>query len=177
MAPIYLQEQGIGFGYSQFIDYFRKICESHIKEKRATQFAFVFYNMTDRTISNALNSENGFNRINDVSGNEVTIFYLHDSASGKISESFNKKFLKELRINDQANLPCIAFFRIYNENLEDISIHSIDQNTNESFMVIEQICRIIKKEKQNKKKEGNISALTDVLKIPFEIFMKKISKM
>lgn len=175
MAPIYLQQQGIGFGYSQFIEYFTKICAEHIEQKRATQFAFMFYNMTDDTVSKALSSESGFNKINETSGTEVTVFYLHNSAPNEISESFNRKFLKELGITNQANLPCIAFFRINKNHIEDVSIHSIDERITEPFMVVEQICRFIKAEKQNQKKEGDISGLTDILRISLTLFLKNIS--
>lgn len=37
--------------------------------------------------------------------------------------NFNKKLAEDLRGEDQAVLPCIVFFRVHAENIEDVLIY------------------------------------------------------
>jgi hypothetical protein len=106
----------------------------------------------------------------------VTLFYLHDDDAQKLSGAFNRRFLGALGIAEQIRPPCIAFFRVYKGLLEDISIHSIDERTQEPHMVVEQLRRLVAADIAQRKKEGDLSGLKVIADaIPLVKFLRQIA--
>src|SRR3546814_14406417 len=67
--------------------------------------------MSHHTIRNALKDADGFNRLHDRTAKDVTLFYLHAEAVSLHWEDFNRRFMELLGIEEQAEIPCMVFFR------------------------------------------------------------------
>ena len=93
---------GQGLGHDDFKKRFKEICEEHLREKRARIFAFVFYDMTHGTVREALKGADGFRRLDETSGKDVSFFYLHDRAVDRFGDSFNRRFMRALSVTRQA---------------------------------------------------------------------------
>jgi hypothetical protein len=104
MVPIQMQAgaRGVGMGYEQFVETFAEICQEHLAASRARILAFVFYDMENSTVRRALREADGFHRLNQLTGKEISLFYLHDSAAYARWSSFNRVFMDALGIADQA---------------------------------------------------------------------------
>lgn len=161
MAPILLQdgEHGIGLGYDEFKDRFQEICEQHLDEKRAKAFAFVFCDFGRSVTASVLHSERGFNALNDLSGSEMTVFYLHLRAREIATESFNAHFLHVLGVREQVPPPCVVCFRVCDKGVEDVAFRPIDERTGDPVLVLEQIKRHLQSYLKEMGKQGDLSAL------------------
>ena len=53
------------------------LCEKHRKEKRALAFAFVLYDFENPQILKILNDEIYWNALNSISGQYLSIYYIH----------------------------------------------------------------------------------------------------
>jgi hypothetical protein len=162
MFTVFLQgaDRGVGMGYEEFVSEFERICEVHFREKRARAFAFVFYDMTDGPVRKALKSERGYQILNEASGKDLTLFYLHSEATRDRAKQFNDKFLKALNVNEQVAPPCIVFFRISGKNIEDVALNSIDSETEDLYLIIEEMRRHIVSYVEGINEQGNLSGLT-----------------
>lgn len=127
MIPIYEQGSGngIGHGFQSFFRRFDEICSEHLAEGRARSFAFIFYDFTDQVIRKILKNQGVFAQLDRLSGNELSVFYLH---AGKMAtvEAFNTHFFSTLGIEDQATLPCVVFFRVHEGAIEDVEIAQLE---------------------------------------------------
>lgn len=161
MAPILLQDgvHGIGLGYDEFKERFQAICEQHLKEKRAKAFAFVFFDFGRGLTASVLHSGSGFRELNDLSGNEMTIFYLHVNAHEIAGKGFNAHFLKILGVDEQAPPPCVVCFRVCDGEVDDVAFHHIDERTGDAVLVLEQIRRHVKYYLAEIGRQGDLSAL------------------
>lgn len=153
-------DRGIGMGYEEFIKEFEGICEEHLQSGRARSFGFLFYNMANSFIHNALGQPRGFEILNEASGQEMTLFHLHSEAIHSYANDFNDKFLNVLNVNGQASLPCIVFFRVYKRTIEEIDIRNLDHETEEPHHIIEELRRHIAEYNGRVKSEGNLSGIT-----------------
>ncbi|WP_392587915.1 hypothetical protein [Serratia ureilytica] len=151
-----------GMGDSEFVDAFEDICKGHVQEKRARAFAFIFYNMNDGVIRNALKSARGFEILNAQTAHDLTLFYLHSNAIDSYAENFNQKFMETLNISEQAAPPCIVFFRVNEEEIVDIAFESIDDETTDEHLIVEELRRNIAKYIDGMNAEGNYTAITSV---------------
>ena len=131
MIPIYEQGQGrgIGRGIESFIKRFDEICAQHIKDKQAKAFAFIFYDFRDEDIKRILRDQGVFAQLDRLSGNNLSLFYLHTSSedvrrSYRIRR-FNNFFLEKLGIED-AKTPCVVFFRLTNDQIEDVEVVQLE---------------------------------------------------
>ncbi len=127
MIPIYEQGSGngIGHGLSSFIRRFDEICTEHLSKGRAKSFAFIFYDFTDQDICKILSNQGVFAQIDRLSGKELSVFYLH--AETKVTvEMFNAHFFSVLGIESQATLPCVVFFRVREDAIEDVEIAQLE---------------------------------------------------
>ncbi len=160
MCPIFLQdgEHGIGLPYEEFKQRFEAICEEHLKEKRAKAFSFVFCDFGQGLTASALQGPHGFGILNEVSGNEMTVFYLHVQSYG-LAVPFNRHFLKELGVEDQVKPPCIVCFREYKGAIDDVAFHVIDERSGDPVLVVEQVRRHVTRYLSEMKKQGDASAL------------------
>ena len=53
------------------------VCEKHRKENRALAFAFILYNFENPQIFKILNDRNYWNALNTISGQYLSIYYIH----------------------------------------------------------------------------------------------------
>lgn len=142
MIPIYEQDQGksIGYGLDSFIGRFDSICKEHIQNKRSKAFAFIFYDFVDRDLKRIVTDQGVFAKLDCLSGNNLSLFYLHAGTRHAI-ERFNAVFLTKLGI-EGATTPCVVFFRLKDDRFEDIAVAQLDHTDlvhgfNELYGVIE----------------------------------------
>lgn len=162
MHPIQMQEgdRGIGMGYAAFIDRFDAICREHLHDGRARAFAFVFYDMTNGVVRRALNNAHGFRILHEKTGKDITLFYLHDHAIEAHWRNFNKTFMEALGVGDQAVPPCMVFFRVHEEDIEDVSIYRIDEQTTDPILVAAELEQYVNDAIKRLSAEGDVSALS-----------------
>jgi len=162
MAPIFEQVSGHGrgHGHDEFVARFREICEEHLRDKRARAFAFVFYDPYHETVREALREAHGFVRLDETSGKDITLFYLHDRTVDRHWRGFNEKFLDAMNIADQATLPCMVVFRFENGGFTDGSIFPLDYENKDAVTVANDMVHYLRATIETMKKEGDPSALT-----------------
>lgn len=160
MAPIFkgTGEHGIGYGHADFVEDFARICQSHLSEGRAQSFAMIFYNVHDDRVWEAVNSPDGFRILNQESGANMTVFYL-DASGRSLSTKFNRTFMSQLGVWDQVHPPCIVFFRVSDDQVEDVSFARID-GEKEPHIIIEQLRRRIHERSREIRGQGDLSALS-----------------
>lgn len=127
MIPIYEQGGGNGIGHERtsFIDRFEEICTEHLSEGRAKSFAFIFYDFTDQAIRKILKNQGVFAKLDRLSGKELSVFYLHAGTKATV-QAFNAHFFGALDIEGQATLPCVVFFRVREDAIEDVEIAQLE---------------------------------------------------
>jgi hypothetical protein len=153
-------DRGIGMGYTAFIDRFKAICQEHLHEGRARAFAFVFYDMTHGVVRQALRDAHGFRLLHEKTGKDITLFYLHDRAVEAHWRSFNKMFMEALGIEDQMVPPCMVFFRVHGEDIEDVSIYHIDEQTTDPVLVAAEFEQYVDDAIKHLNAEGRVFALS-----------------
>jgi len=127
MIPIYEQDDGRGIGHNldSFMERFEDICRQHLTDGRAKVFAFIFYDFTDESLRHILRDQGAFAKLDRLSGNNLSIFYLHTGTRHAI-ERFNEEFLTKLEIEDYAIPPCVVFFKQDGESFNEISVAQLD---------------------------------------------------
>ncbi len=127
MIPIYElgSGNGIGHGLSSFLRRFDQICTEHLRKNRAKSFAFIFYDFTDQAIQKILKNEGVFAQLDRLSGEELSVFYLHARTKTTV-EAFNAHFIDTLGIEGRATLPCVVFFRVREGAIVDVEIAQLD---------------------------------------------------
>jgi len=162
MFPIHLREgpHGIGMNYREFVERFYAICQEHMDEGHAKSFAFIFCNMGNGAVIRALDSEQGFTTLNMASDHDMTVFYLHAESAQHLTPSFNSRFLELLNVADQAVSPCIVFFEVYRDSIENAEIQPIDDRLGREYLIIEQIRRLIAKRIKSDKQASPVNPLT-----------------
>src|SRR5260221_8764507 len=143
MIPIYEQGKGKGIGHTfdTFLSRFIEICEGQLEDGRSKAFAFILYDFTDKRIKEVLRNQGVFTRLDRLSGNELSVFYL-DSDNKRLLYSFNDTFLKVFDVPQTRILPFVMFFKIINRDAKDVEIIELEQSNimfafNELYEVIE----------------------------------------
>ncbi|NUF17402.1 hypothetical protein, partial [Acinetobacter lactucae] len=113
---------GIGCDINTFLTHFYTIASHHIRMRRAKNFAFIFYDFTDKEFKRVLKREGIFARLDRLSGNDMTIFYIHTGSSMETMHKFNQKFMQLFGLQKDSPLPCIVFCRTDDTGFRDISI-------------------------------------------------------
>ncbi|MGB6103065.1 MAG: hypothetical protein WBF88_04355 [Pusillimonas sp.] len=166
--------RGVGMGYEEFRQEFARVCEKHLQSGRARSFGFIFYNMADGFILNALHQPQGFEILNEASGQEMTLFHLHSEAAHSYANDFNNKFLNILNVIGQASPPCIVFFRVYKGNAEDVDIRNLDSETEEPHYIVEELRRYIAEYNDRVNSEGDLSGITVPAKYAMIALLKRM---
>lgn len=166
MYPIQMQAgaRGIGMGYDKFIETFKAICQEHLRDGRARAFAFVFYDMKSGIVRRALKEAHGFRLLHEKTGKDITLFYLHYLAIEAHWRNFNKVFMTELGVEEQAVPPCMVFFRVHGEQIEDVSIYNIDNQTQDPVLVVAELEQYVDDAIKRMNAEGDFSAITGLSK-------------
>ncbi|WP_090375230.1 hypothetical protein [Dyadobacter sp. SG02] len=123
MVPIFEQGkgQGIGYSYPHFLKRLIDICESHLSDGRAKGFALILYDFHDTVIRDILKSQGGFAKLDRLSGENLSIFYLHSNTSRRI-EDFNKILLGAFGVAPKITPPLIIFFKMKSQEPTDVQI-------------------------------------------------------
>jgi hypothetical protein len=127
MNPIFEQGKGnsIGHGFNSFSQRFDAICQEHLEARRARAFAFIFYDFKDAALRRMLKDQGVFAKLDRLSGTELSTFYLHTGTRSAV-KTFNQQFLSALGVADEAELPCVIFFKFSEDHIEDIEIVQLD---------------------------------------------------
>ena len=149
-------------GYELFVENFQAVCREHQQDGRARAFAFVFYDMNHGVVRDALNQAQGFQRLHEKTGQDVTLFYLHEKAVDAHWQKFNLEFMTALGVENQAETPCMVFFRVEDGGIEDILICAIDGESTDPVLTVAELERYIGNAVKLLNAEGNISALTSL---------------
>jgi hypothetical protein len=144
MIPIYEQGTGHGIGHclNSFLARFELLCQEHLREGRARAFAFVFYDFCDEEFRRILRDQGVFTQLDRLSGTNLSLFYLHAGGGRTTVDRFNGKFLERLGVDSDVQLPCVVFFHVKEDKIEDISIAQLESTNlihgfHELYSVIE----------------------------------------
>jgi hypothetical protein len=158
MVPIKLLKDGRihelstnAFGQS-IID----VCEKHRKENRALAFAFIIYNFENPQISKILNDRNYWNALNTISGQYLSIYYIHsrENTFGEDLAAISDReqrglypidgnnlgvvlpMLKRyLELDEDVKNPSILFFQVEGNLISDyFLIKLVEEKIEESFL-------------------------------------------
>ena len=123
MIPIFEQGsgKGIGHGFDSFLDRFEEIATEHYKNNRAKSFAFIFYDFADSDFKSILKDEGVFTKLDRLSGNKLSVFYLHSGSNHSI-DKFNSTLVEALGVENEVNTPCVVFCKASDEGFKDISV-------------------------------------------------------
>ena len=161
MVPIFEQGQGQGIGHTfdTFLIRFIEICEAHIENDRAMAFAFILYDFHDEATRQVLRNQGGFAKLDRLSGNDLSVFYLH-SDSTSLLRAFNDIFLQIFDIPENRQLPFVLFFRMADKDAKDVEVVELEQSNlifafGELYEVIETYIEKLKKGNQTKDDKPN----------------------
>lgn len=156
MFPIYIERlvSGEGIPVEGFVKTFKEICTIHQNEGKASSFAFIVHDFTNPEITKVLADRNYFNALDEISGNNLTIFYLHLSPEknkpiqflGKerlvrdLTTEMNNFLVEEFKLEKTISTPAILFFQIKNKEIIDFFFCSLSERTTEkAFLEIENL--------------------------------------
>lgn len=130
MIPIYEQGCGRGIGHSigSFSERFNEICAKHLSNGRARRFAFIFYDFHDLAFRRILKDSGVFAQLDRLSGNKISIFYLHSGGQDAV-ERFNSEFLARLDLGCSVRLPCVVFFQVSHNEINDVVAISLESSS------------------------------------------------
>lgn len=128
MVPIFEQGygQGIGYMFDSFLKRFIDICEEHLETGRAKAFAFLLYDFQNQHIKDILKNQGGFAQLDRLSGNDLSLFYLH-SDNRRLVKAFNDIFLGAFEIKNGYQLPFVLFFTVADQEVTNIEIVELEQ--------------------------------------------------
>lgn len=158
MYPIYIEKvrTGEGITVENFVKTFKEICSTHHKEGRASSFAFIIHDFTNPEITKVLDDKNYFNALDEISGNNLTIFYLHlsDEKNKKVqflgkerlvkdlTKEMNDFLVQEFELEREISTPAILFFQIKDKQINDFFFCSVKERTIEkAFLEIENLIK------------------------------------
>jgi hypothetical protein len=126
-----IQEQGRGkgipHGLDSFLERFDAICQEHLKAQRAKAFAFIFYDFADGDFRKILKDQGVFVQLDRLAGKNLSVFYLNSGKKAAV-ERFNSAFLSKLGVKDNVTLPCVVFFKVTKDGIEDVAVAQLDNS-------------------------------------------------
>lgn len=174
MIPIFEQgkSQGIGHSLNSMIDRFIEICNQHKSEKRASSFAFLFYNFENSPIRDILKSNGGFAKLDRLSGKYLSVFYLN-SDNAETIESFHNVFQKAFEVEDKTKYPFVLLFDVDDDDITNLEVVELEQDN--PLFAFEELYGILENKIQNLKNNKSTSFSVSVNKM-FALTSKDISK-
>ncbi|CAM4344472.1 hypothetical protein [Flavobacterium terrigena] len=156
MFPIYIDRLRTGEGISveSFVKTFKEICTEHQKNGNASSFVFIIHDFTNPEITKVLEDRNYFNALDEISGNNLTIFYLHltpeknkrvkflgeERLVRDMTREMNDFLIQEFKLEETISTPAILFFQIKNKEIIDFFFCSLTERTTEkAFLEIENL--------------------------------------
>lgn len=127
MIPIYEQGTGHGIDHSldSFLVRFELLCQEHLCEKRARAFAFIFYDFCDQDFRSILRDQGVFTQLDRLTASNLSVFYLHAGRRPAVGQ-FNAEFMRRLRVDGDVSTPCVVFFRLREDKVEDVTIAQLE---------------------------------------------------
>jgi len=127
MIPIHEQGTGHGIGHSlrSFLVRFELLCQEQLRDGQARAFAFLFYDFCDQELRRILRDRGVFAELDRLSGTNLSFFYLHAGRRRTI-ERFNAEFLERLGVDTDVQLPCVVFFRVNEDRIEDVTLAELE---------------------------------------------------
>jgi hypothetical protein len=108
-----------------FLQRFDAICREHVASGRAKAFAFIFYDFTSWELRKVLKDQGVFAQLDRLAGTTLSIFYLHTGRKEAINK-FNSVVLEKLGVAEQAVPPCVVFFRLKKDKIQDVAVAQLD---------------------------------------------------
>lgn len=126
MIPIYEQRngRGVGYNYHEFSARFDEICREHLRERRATAFAFIFYDFGS-ALHQTLKDRDVFTELDRLAGKTISIFYLDTPTARAFTARFTRDFAQALGLADPLTLPCIVFFKVTDGKAKDVIVATL----------------------------------------------------
>jgi len=146
MFPIHIRNSGTGeqITIREFSQNFKKICAEHQEAGRASSFALIVHDFKNPQVTKVLSDNEYFNALNEISGNDLTVFYLELTSTH--SQQFGNNFTTEMNdflfnefdVESKVKTPAILFFQVKNKEIIDYFFCSLKENTIEkSFLELE----------------------------------------
>jgi hypothetical protein len=165
-----------GMGFDEFVKRFDAISQQLVEQNRAKAFAFIFYDFNNASIKDVVAPDGGFLELDRLSAKDVTVFYFHTNSSQKL-RTFNEIVINSLGLREDLTLPCIVFFKVKNNEVDEIKVVELIENDylsafRELYSVIKSYINEINK--QQVPQRNTKTLLPVVGKIAIEQFFKVI---
>ena len=108
-----------------FLERFEEICREHQQTNGVKSFAFIFYDFHNDDIKSILRDRGVFAKVDRLSGEKLSIFYLHSSSSDGVRR-FNEAFTSTLGLGEDITLPCVVFFKLADAGFTDVAVARMD---------------------------------------------------
>jgi len=110
--------QGQFSGINELTEYIMETCANHFKEKRALAFALIVYDFEDPQVMEILQNQKYFDALDYISGNKLTVFYIHSQYLDYQSKVATESNLMHIELGVQKiNGPVNASPKFIAENL------------------------------------------------------------
>ncbi|WP_347358470.1 hypothetical protein [Bdellovibrio sp.] len=148
MYTIFEQKTNTGEGHNieSFTKRFETICHQHKSQGRASAFAFIFHDFEDNAFKKVLKDNKVYTKLDRLSGNNLSVFYLHSKSGENTFKTFNSEFTKKLGLTDEISLPCIVFFKIDGDSIKSVNAVSFEGSDimtsfNDLYIAIDQFIK------------------------------------
>lgn len=174
MYPVFLNSNNEQHNFQSFSERFIKICNEHLRDKRALVFAFILYDIENAQIRSVMNNRYYWDSLNHISGKYLTVFTLNYKPVQRVTS--NSRIITErpltqyiTQINDYHNpsqtanrlidmyfgndirikYPSVIFFQVNDENIIDYTIVELDElEIEQSFIELQNyIAKVVKEMK------------------------------
>jgi hypothetical protein len=146
MFPIYVRNPGTSerIYIKEFAQNFKKICSEHQEEGKASSFALIIHDFKNPQVTKVLKDDGYFNSLNEISGHNLTVFYLEltseykQKSKNNFVKEMNRFLFDEFEVEDKVKTPAILFFQVKDKEIIDYFFCSLKENTVEkSYLELE----------------------------------------
>jgi len=179
MFPIYIKNSGTGeqITIREFSQNFKKICAEHQEAGRASSFALIVHDFKNPHVTKVLSDNEYFNALNEISGYDLTVFYLkltstHDQKFGNnFTTEMNDFLVSEFELEKEVKTPAILFFQVRDKEIIDYFFCSLKENTIEkSFLELAGLLTKVSSimEKISPENRKNYEQIFDLIKMQID---------